>query len=184
LPSTASQMISWVKCSPSGETWTDAPSSNEYKPINCINWYTAFAFCIWDKGRLPTEAEWERAAAGGEDENRLFPWGSAAPDCTYANGSGCANPLPVGSAPAGAGPWGHLDLAGNVFEWTFDYYADWYADPDASGTDIVNLTVASTRVMRGGSVFGSEPALEFRAAARSDVIPSAGGYAVGFRCAR
>src|SRR5208337_5658772 len=64
-----------------GMTWTSAPGTQETLPINCVNWYAAYAFCIWDGGFLPREAEWEYAAAGGS-EQREYPWGSAAPGTT------------------------------------------------------------------------------------------------------
>jgi formylglycine-generating enzyme len=112
-------------------TWTDAPGDGETKAISCVNWHEAFAFCIWDGGRLPTEAEWEYAAAGG-DENRLYPWGNATLDCTRANASPptvytprtyCSpgpegSVLPVGSMPLGNARWGHSDMSGNLWEWT------------------------------------------------------------------
>ena len=95
-------------------TWTDAPGDNEQLPMNCVGFYEAFAFCLWDGGRLPTEAEWESVAAGGE-ENRLYPWGSTAPGadamhavhgCYYDGVDTCdglVDIAPVGSAPMGNG---------------------------------------------------------------------------------
>jgi formylglycine-generating enzyme required for sulfatase activity len=81
-------LIAAVKCSATYQTWTDSAGSNESRPMNCITWYEAFAFCIWDGGRLSTEAEWNYAAAGGS-EQRQYPWsvppGSTTIDCTYAS---------------------------------------------------------------------------------------------------
>jgi formylglycine-generating enzyme required for sulfatase activity len=117
------------------DTWTDAPGDNESRAVNGLSWYEAYAFCIWDGGRLPTEAEWNFAAAGG-DEQREYPFPLAVGqhvDRTYAsfwegdcNGDdqpGCtfADVLIVGSrSPKGDGRWGHADLAGNVAEWVVD----------------------------------------------------------------
>jgi formylglycine-generating enzyme required for sulfatase activity len=111
-------------------TWTATPAGRETLPINCVNWYEAYAFCIWDGGYLPTTAEWFYASTGG-DQQRPYPWGSTAPGTSnqyaiygcYYNGSGdntctgATNIAPVGSATAGAGRWGHLDLFGNLLAW-------------------------------------------------------------------
>ena len=106
-------------------TWT---AGDERLPVNQIDWFTAAAFCHFDGGRLPTDTEWQYAAVGG-DEQRPHPWGSEAPtpDRAVYNCMGDGNPdcalgdiLPVGSRPLGAGRWGHMDLAGSLFEWTVD----------------------------------------------------------------
>ena len=160
-------------------------------PINCVAWFEAFAFCAWDGGRLPTEAEWEYAAAGGE-ENRKYPWGAASPnndlavfecgfggspgDCTLADVD-----VPVGTAPSGAGRWGHQDLAGSMWEWVLDvhkYYRDEPCDDCAACDDV------ALRVVRGGSwrSIGSS----MRAALRSGATTynSQSEDDLGFRCAR
>ena len=124
-----------LTCDPNA-TWTDTAGSQENLPINCVNWYEAYAFCIWDGGFLPSEAEWEYAAAGGS-EQREYPWGSADPGtserstrftaATTRTGRGAAtdvaNIAPVGTATLGAGLWGQLDMAGEVWEWNLDWYA-------------------------------------------------------------
>lgn len=142
-----------LKCDPIDQTWTDTPGTHENHAINCVTWYEAFAFCAWDGGRLPTEAEWEYAAAGGSD-NRLYPWGMQAPDGTLANflGSYGSPLIDVGSFPLGAGRWGHLDLAGGEWELTLDWYDEsWYGGGGAICSNCANLNSAVDRVSRGGT---------------------------------
>src|SRR5205807_2246227 len=122
LPTTLPGWQASLACEASFQTWTDDPGPGDSRPINCVDWPQAYAFCIWDGGFLPSEAEWEYAAAGGAQQ-RPYAWGTAAPasglyaisGCNYPPGStacsGVTNVAPVGSAPAGAGRWGHMDLA-------------------------------------------------------------------------
>jgi formylglycine-generating enzyme len=74
LPADKPTLVALSKCDSSFQTWTDAPGANENLPMNCMSWYEALSFCAWDGGRLPTEAEWNDAAAGGS-EQRVCPWG-------------------------------------------------------------------------------------------------------------
>jgi sulfatase modifying factor 1 len=150
-------------------TWTVTAAANENLPINCATWWESYAFCIWDGGFLPSEAEWEYAAAGGSQQLE-YPWGNTASssptdpgtanqyaiyDCNYPSGSGSCSGVtsiaPVGFASLGVGRWGQFDLAGEVFEWNLDWYATPYADPSS---DSAYLTTASSRVVRGAS-FGN-----------------------------
>jgi sulfatase modifying factor 1 len=186
LPLDQATLVATLKCdSSSGNshiTWTDTPGNNEVYAINCVSWFTAFAFCIWDGGRLPTEAEWEFAAAGG-NQNRLYPWGHDAPNWSNGNFSDTDNTplLAVGSKPAGAGYWGHLDLGGNMNEWVYDYYSDYTA---SSCTNCAQ-TSGSARVLRGGS--WNRYAIDLRAAMRDyyySVDLAVSSRDTGIRCAR
>lgn len=88
LVSNTAALMAAVQCDPTYETWMDSPGPNEDKPINCVCWYEAMAFCIWDGGYLPTEAEWNFAASGGS-EHRAYPWSvppsSTVLDCSRTN---------------------------------------------------------------------------------------------------
>jgi len=185
MPATQAELMDHLHCSPGSETWTDTADTNETYAINCVNWYEAQAFCAWDGGRLPTEAEWEYAAAGG-NENRLYPWGSAAPDASLANCYYGGNTLllAVGSRPLGAGRWGQQDLAGGVWEWTFDWYDEsWYSNASATEQDACNVTTATYRALHGGA-WASLGDSYLRAACRSHLFPLHWSYGAGLRCAR
>jgi formylglycine-generating enzyme len=176
---------------PNTATWTTSPSTQENLPINCVNWWESYAFCIWDGGFLPSEAEWEYAAAGGSQQ-REYPWGSTDPgasnqyaiyDCDYPSGSGTcesvANIAPVGTPTSGAGLWGQLDLAGDVWEWNLDWLTT-YVDPCA---DCAYLTPTTNRERRGGD--NNIKAVQLLPASRSGCCtpPDRSAYN-GFRCAR
>jgi formylglycine-generating enzyme required for sulfatase activity len=177
-----------LACDASFATWTNPTGSQENLPINCVNWYEAYAFCIWDGGVLPSEAEWEYAAAGGSQQ-REYPWGSEDPGtgnqyaiygCYYPSGSctGVSNIGPVGYAAQGAGLFGQLDLAGDVFEWNLDWYAT-YVDPC---TDCADLATPSSRVLRGGAFYYFASTL--LPPNRIDIPPTYRGNYIGFRCSR
>lgn len=179
LPADAAELASQLDCT--GTTWTDAAGANETKPVSCVSWWLAFAFCAWDGGRLPTEAEWNYAAAGGSDQ-RVFPWSttkSAYIDPTLAVYQE-STPMAVGSkSPQGDAKWGHADLAGNVDEWVLDSYADPYT---VTCHDCANLADNGWRVLRGGS-FGI-PVDYLETSVRGSSVPTDTSQYFGFRCAR
>ncbi|WP_437275448.1 SUMF1/EgtB/PvdO family nonheme iron enzyme [Sorangium sp. So ce375] len=196
LPDGLSELTALAMCNPNFSTWTDAAGGHEHLPMNCLNWYVAFAFCAWDGGRLATEAEWNYAAAGG-DEQRAYPWSNPASsttiDDTYAvygctgdgtASGGCAfsDIRPVGSrSPTGDGRWGQSDLSGSLWEWALD----WYADYNSDCSNCANTTSASSRVVRGGS-FDDDASLPYllSSARSSTVDPSYRNDSGGARCAR
>lgn len=188
-------------------TWTNDPGKNDLLPITCTSWYESYAFCIWDGGFLPSEAEWKYAAAGG-DEQREYPWGTTAPgtnneyaiyDCCYPSGkcsatsgsdtcTGLVNVAPVGSTKKGLGKYGQFDLIGSVWEWNLDKFENSYANPC---TDCAYLTGSTTnRVLPGagfhtGASLGSTLMYSYnRASISYDADTYRGDYAVGLRCAR
>jgi sulfatase modifying factor 1 len=181
-------------CNDNFRTWTPAVGTGECLPINCIDWYAAFAFCIWDGGRLPTEAEWEFAAAGGQ-ENRLFPWGSEAPTqalavfgCAASGDISCTpgDIRPVGSTSTdGYGRYGHADLAGSMIERTRDVMDPSFYELSLGNRDIANLVLDTDLVdgvARGGGYLSE--ASNLRSAVRDKVYRSSRWDGVGFRCAR
>ena len=188
LPATTAALTAAMKCDATFQTWTDTPGTGDDRPINCVTWFEAFAFCIWDGGYLPTEAEWNFAAAGGSDQ-RAYPWsapaGSLTIDCTYSDYTptpACvsAGPNRVGAeSPKGDGKWGQADLGSNVFEWTLDWMAA-YSNPCV---DCANLVPTAMRTLRGGD-FG-DPAINLRTAYRGNAgTPTNRDSGVGVRCAR
>jgi sulfatase modifying factor 1 len=162
------------------DTWS---GGDDRRPINEVNWFEAFAFCVWDGGFLPTEAEWNYAATGGA-EQRPYPWGTPEPDSSrvvyavYDQTYVLSSIARVGSKPAGEGRWGQLDLAGNLWEWTLDWYAT-YASPC---TDCAQLQTADYRVLRGGGFFSDASYLH--SGVRHGSGPSFRNDGRGFRCAR
>lgn len=183
-------------------TWTDTAGDRESFPINCVTWYEAYAFCIWDGGFLPSTIERSFAGAGG-NEQRRFPWSSppssASIDCAHANYGGGNFPqtacvgagqlgvrhsASVGSrSPTGDGRWGQADLTGNVTEWVLDRNGD-PPDPCVDcfiETPTVNASPISN-VSYGGDFTNSAEA-QFGSFDRAQSPESRASW-IGFRCAR
>lgn len=191
----------------------DIPMDGEYcnwgklfyhnHPINCVTWFQSAAFCKWKGGRLPTEAEWEYAAKGG-NENRPFPWGEESPDCDraisgyIAYGCGKDHTWPVCSKPLGNSKDDLCDLGGNVFEWVGDWFSRSYysesplknpkgpINPPKEVWSESEVGVwfgdkpTAIRVVRGGS-WGRKSAWT-SSSIRTGRVPSHASGGVGFRC--
>jgi formylglycine-generating enzyme required for sulfatase activity len=171
-----------------GHSYTELAGANEDLPVNCVPWYAAFAFCAWDGGRLPSMAEWNYAAAGG-DEQRVRPWlAPGAPDLIDATFASYGHPCcslgefsEVGHHPKGNGRWGHADLAGNVDEWVRDSAG--FADPSTCVDCALIDANAKSYIQAGGWAGSSADELlipRFFGASP----PDAPAVDAGFRCAR
>jgi formylglycine-generating enzyme required for sulfatase activity len=174
-------------------TWTSTPGAQENLPITCVLWQWAYAFCIWDGGFLPSEAEWGYAAAAG-NQQREYPWGSADPGTgnQYAIQDLSAFPTglaSVGMAPLGAAYWGQLDMAGEVAEWVLDALAVVDAGRGASeGAPYFN-PCTNCAYLETGPLFGFQRtrggSVSLFSAARIDTPPpNVSQPSIGFRCAR
>ncbi|MCC6214526.1 MAG: formylglycine-generating enzyme family protein, partial [Polyangiaceae bacterium] len=178
------------------QTWTTAAGANERLPMNCANWYENHAFCVWDGGFLPSEAEWNYVAAGGS-EQRVYPWSvpasSTSIGCTNASfdcsnnscGDGVAgctleDLIVVGMKPGGDGRWGQTELGGNVWEWSLDYWTTPY--PNGTCDNCATIASPSDRVVRGGGFIDGTSNL--LASSRFYGTPTGRDYHIGARCAR
>ena len=189
--------VSTRRCSPAGASGScnAGRPDRQNHPINCVSWDQAASFCAVFRNRLPTEAEWEFAARGGD--GREFAWGSEPPASKRLNACGAECSLnhagrlfdesdgwpetaPVGSYPAGTSASGALDMAGNVWEWVADWMGPY---PAEAVVDPPGPSIGTGRVYRGGG-WGSRDEGSIRATRRRADIPSSRDDALGFRCAR
>ncbi len=172
--------------------WRDRRFSADDQPVVGVSWQDAVAFCRWLSGKLPdlevslpSEAQWEFAARG--EDGRKYPWGDETPDKSRA----CFGldwqknqPAPAGSTPKGKGPFGHQDLAGNVWEWcqdsgSEDSYAKRASLPVEEPDPVFESAEEAGRVLRGGG--WGNPAVHLRAASRLWNLASHRSDGVGFR---
>jgi formylglycine-generating enzyme len=190
-----------LNCDSPFSTWANrSQASDLVRPMNCVTWYEAYAFCIWDGGFLPSEAEWEYAAAGGS-EQRAYPWGSTYPgtnneyaiygdsvgDCYYPSGTlipctGVENIAPVGTATLGVARWGQLDMTGDVYQWNLDWYAPTYAGPCDNCANLTEPSTNARRASQGGSF--NQIRRKLFSSDRDASSPQFRYEGLGIRCAR
>jgi formylglycine-generating enzyme required for sulfatase activity len=198
LSCTTSSQLPGASGSNRAATWSTVAGSQDNLPINCVDWYEAYAFCIWDGGFLPSEAEWQYVEVGGSQQLEE-PWGSAAPGtrnqyaiygCLYGSGTcGLESIAPVGTALLGIAYWGQLDMVGEVLEWNLDFaggYGSTLTWSALSGpcpncaflTPTMSLALPTRE--RGGVAFDEE----YSTPQRGGNVATYRDVGIGFRCAR
>jgi len=180
--------------------WKADPGYENHPAVE-VTWYGAREFCEWNGKRLPTEAEWEKAARG--PEGSIYPWGnefdssrvngddetiedSYSIPCTPTCCDGYDRTAPVGSFPNGISPYGVYDMAGNVWEWVYDYYKENFYGQSPSTNPIAESEVGDAswvpHVFRGGS-WNDYTVDSLRSSNRANDLPNTSTANIGFRCA-
>lgn len=182
------ECVSAGMCAPPGgptpfDTDCEQPVVGEAFPVTCVSWFSAQDYCQYRGQRLPTEAEWEKAARG--ENGNTYPWGNGDPNCNLAQYNDCGNSLePADSNPGGASPYGALNMSGNVFEWVSDWYgATYYASsPRANPTGPRTGDRRATRSQAWNYV-ADYMRTSIRGPDYEAPAPEFGGPTVGIRCA-